>query len=169
MSETVYKVADHGPEQASRLASELAAQLPGDLVTLSSIQWSLPHVGHHYMLGESSDALYCVFMGTKFRRDLVTNANVPLKQLWAEVSGISTAAGEVGSSVLEFNVDIDVPQFITQSYLTDLRMQPLVSAPPSLWVACEIMHSFEYFLLDEVCRRIEGSSLNIKVLNLGSI
>jgi len=103
MSESVYKVADHGPEGACSLASDLAAQLPGNLVTLSSIQWTLPHVGHQYMLGESSDALYCVFMGTKFRRDLVTNANVPLKQLWSGTDGIAssiTTIDEVGHSVL---------------------------------------------------------------------
>ena len=105
MSESVYKVADHGPEGACSLASDLAAQLPGNLVTLSSIQWTLPHVGHQYMLGESSDALYCVFMGTKFRRDLVTNANVPLKQLWSGTSGIAqsvTAVDEVGHAVEGF-------------------------------------------------------------------
>ena len=34
-------------------------------------------------------------MGTKFRRDLVTNANVPLEPLWAESDGSAAAAAEV--------------------------------------------------------------------------
>ena len=48
-------------------------------------------------MAESADTLYCAFMGTKFRRDLVTNANVPLVPLWAEPGNAATTANEVGA------------------------------------------------------------------------
>ena len=67
------------------------------LVTVRAVQWSQPHVRQRYMLGESSDTLYCAFMGTKFRRDLVTNANVPLVPLWAEPGSAAMTANEVGA------------------------------------------------------------------------
>ncbi len=109
LSEAVYKATDHGIPEAANIASQLAADVPLPLCPLRSIQWSLPHVRHQYMIGESATCVFVCAIGTKFRsahsvlvscgyarrnsgkcghdlmpcrRDLVTNANVALQPLF---------------------------------------------------------------------------------------
>jgi hypothetical protein len=41
-----------------------------------------PHTGRRYLVADCADALYVACMGTKQRRDLVTNANIMLEPLW---------------------------------------------------------------------------------------
>ena len=79
---------DYGPLEATRIAQHLAADLPPGLFSLTRLQWSEPHVRHRYLLAESGTSLYVVCMGTKLRRDLVTNAAVSL----APLSSASSAA-----------------------------------------------------------------------------
>ena len=37
---------------------------------------------HRYLLAESKDALYVAFVGTKQRRDIMTNANIMHEAMW---------------------------------------------------------------------------------------
>ena len=67
LSEAVYKATDHGISEAAVIASQLAAAVPLPLSSLSSIQWSLPHVRHQYMIGESATCVFVCAIGTKFR------------------------------------------------------------------------------------------------------
>ena len=67
LSEAVYKATDHGISEAAVIASQLAAAVPAPLSSLRSIQWSLPHVRHQYMIGESATCVFVCAIGTKFR------------------------------------------------------------------------------------------------------
>ena len=49
------------------------------------------------LVAEGSDALYVAFMGTKQRRDLLTNANAVLMPLW-HTSGVQGQVSLVSSS-----------------------------------------------------------------------
>jgi hypothetical protein len=50
-----------------------------------------------YLLAEDNDALYVSFIGTKQRRDIMTNANIMQESLWP---GVPTAAdSQVGLPV----------------------------------------------------------------------
>ncbi|KAK9820296.1 hypothetical protein WJX72_008693 [[Myrmecia] bisecta] len=84
LSEVVYKVVDLGEEAAAASVTQLRQDFPPGLVSVQHLQWSLPHVGHRYLVAEGGDALYVAFMGTKARRDLLTNANVVLEPLWPD-------------------------------------------------------------------------------------
>ena len=78
LSESVYKAADHRPDDAAHMAGLVAGDLPPLLVTLRVVQWCLPHVRQRYMLAESDDTLYCSLMGTKnIRQDLVCTCTWP--------------------------------------------------------------------------------------------
>ena len=47
------------------------------------------------MLAEDADALYVCFIGTKQRRDIVTNANIMQDVLWPDLSWDSSAGSQV--------------------------------------------------------------------------
>lgn len=48
-----------------------------------------------YLLAESEEALYVAFIGTKQRRDIMTNANIMQQPLWPDSS--PSPSGQVGS------------------------------------------------------------------------
>ncbi len=48
LSECVYKVVDHGPEEAARIMSRVKTTFPPNLCTLRNVQWALPHVTHRW-------------------------------------------------------------------------------------------------------------------------
>ncbi|BDA47931.1 hypothetical protein COCOBI_11-1880 [Coccomyxa sp. Obi] len=83
LSETVYRVLDPGGlHQAVRVADELCKGLPHFSDVELKMQWSTSDLAHRYMLGETHDALYVAFMGTKQRRDIVSNARIGMSPLW---------------------------------------------------------------------------------------
>eukprot|EP00884_Botryococcus_braunii_P014665 jgi/Botrbrau1/2319/Bobra.39_1s0008.1 len=85
LCEGTYKVIDHGPEGARRIMAETVATLPEALVTIRQMQWTREHVQHRYLLAEGEGRMYVAFMGTKQRRDLVTNANILQEPVWPEL------------------------------------------------------------------------------------
>lgn len=49
-----------------------------------------------YLLGEDRDALYVSFIGTKQRRDIMTNANIMQETLWPDLADdVSSAEPQV--------------------------------------------------------------------------
>lgn len=93
LAETVYKVIDQGDGGAAQTLHELKAQYPPGLITVSSVQWALPHVTHRYLLAESDTTLFVALMGTKQRRDMFTNANVLQEVLWEDLQEVPQAIG----------------------------------------------------------------------------
>jgi hypothetical protein len=83
LAECVYRGVDDegGGRLAVEMMNSLKAALP-QLVTVQTMQAALPHVHHRFLVAEGPGALYVAFMGTKVRRDLLTNAMV-----WQEVGG----------------------------------------------------------------------------------
>lgn len=67
---------DHDTDTSVSFINSVKALFPPQLVTLRGVQWAQPHVRHRFLLGESHDALYVSFMGTKLPRDMATNANL---------------------------------------------------------------------------------------------
>lgn len=86
LAETVYRVSGENHDEIASVVSALRNDFPGPSVSLDQLQWSLPHVAHRYMLAEDADALYVCFIGTKQRRDIVTNANIMQDILWPDLS-----------------------------------------------------------------------------------
>lgn len=82
LAETVYKVQEGNHAEVASTVSALRQDFPAPLISLQRLQWSLPHVPHRYLLAEDSDALYVSFIGTKQRRDIMTNANIMQENLW---------------------------------------------------------------------------------------
>lgn len=97
LAETVYKVVDQGTEGAAATLRELKACYPPGLITLSAVQWALPHVTHRYLLAESDTTLFVALMGTKQRRDMFTNANVLQEVLWEDLQEVQGAAVHKGA------------------------------------------------------------------------
>ncbi|DBA88587.1 TPA: hypothetical protein ACH3X1_004236 [Trebouxia sp. C0004] len=88
LAETVYKVQEANHAEVASTVSALRQDFPAPLISLQRLQWSLPHVLHRYLLAEDNDALYVSFIGTKQRRDIMTNANIMQESLWP---GLPTA------------------------------------------------------------------------------
>lgn len=97
LAETVYKVVDQGTEGAAATLRDLKACYPPGLITLSAVQWALPHVTHRYLLAESDTTLFVALMGTKQRRDMFTNANVLQEVLWEDLQEVQGAAVHKGA------------------------------------------------------------------------
>lgn len=97
LAETVYKVVDQGMEGAATTLRDLKACYPCGLITLSSVQWALPHVTHRYLLAESDTTLFVALMGTKQRRDMLANANVLQEVLWEDLQEVQGAAVHKGA------------------------------------------------------------------------
>ncbi len=93
LAETVYKVVDQGDDGAAQTLHDMKAQYPPGLITVSSVQWALPHVTHRYLLAESDTTLFVALMGTKQRRDMFTNANVLQEVLWEDLQEVPQAMG----------------------------------------------------------------------------
>ena len=58
-----------------------SAELASGVGSLSTL---IPQSLGRYLLAEAGDALVVTFMGTKQRRDLLTNANLILEPVWPE-------------------------------------------------------------------------------------
>ena len=70
---------------------------PSDRAAPASADYRRHALLARYLLAESADTLYVAFMGTKFRRDLVTNANVFMEPIWPdELDQPSAAAAHRG-------------------------------------------------------------------------
>ncbi|KAL0028002.1 hypothetical protein WJX79_009904 [Trebouxia sp. C0005] len=85
LAETVYKVQEGNHLEVASTVSALRQDFPAPLISLQRLQWSLPHVPHRYLLAEDNDALYVSFIGTKQRRDIMTNANIMQENLWPDL------------------------------------------------------------------------------------
>jgi hypothetical protein len=77
------QIVDHSTETSVGLINDVKALFPPQLVTLQNVCWAQPHVRHRYLLGESPDAIYVSFMGTKLPRDMATNANLFQVTRWS--------------------------------------------------------------------------------------
>lgn len=52
-------------------------------------------------MADSKDALYIAFVGTKQRRDIITNANIMHEKLWpGQVAATGTGASQVSSCLV---------------------------------------------------------------------
>ena len=51
-----------------------------------------------YLLAESKDALYAAFIGTKQRRDIMTNANIMQEAMWHDPADVIESMDEQVSS-----------------------------------------------------------------------
>lgn len=99
LSEHVYKIVDHSQETSVSLINGVKAQFPPHLATLRGVQWAQPHVRHRFLLGESDDALYVSFMGTKLPRDMATNANLFQEEVVLDAAMLSSgASAEMGEA-----------------------------------------------------------------------
>lgn len=70
LSEGVYKVVDHGRDEAAAKVADLVRDLlPPQLMGAAplQLQWSLPHVRQLYLVAESEDTIFLSIMGTKLR------------------------------------------------------------------------------------------------------
>lgn len=65
-------------------------QLAQDLM-LKNAQWYVFVCIFRYLLAESEEALYVAFIGTKQRRDIMTNANIMQQPLWPDSPASSSA------------------------------------------------------------------------------
>jgi Lipase (class 3) len=74
LSEIVYKGQDYGHEAAEQAMRRLESLLPVD-VKLSKLQWGRAGKRQIYIVTESTDVLYCAFLGTKSPRDILTSFN----------------------------------------------------------------------------------------------
>lgn len=86
---------DLGQAAASDMVARIQSCFPPGMATIQRVQWSLPSVYHRYMLAEDDATLYVAFMGTKQRRDLVTNAAVLQTAVWPDAA-ISDADAKAG-------------------------------------------------------------------------
>ncbi|KAK9832529.1 hypothetical protein WJX81_006107 [Elliptochloris bilobata] len=84
LSEAVYKVVDYGDAGAADMLAAIVRSFPPSLLDIRRVQWAQPHSHHRYLLAEAGDALVVTFMGTKQRRDLLTNANLILEPVWPQ-------------------------------------------------------------------------------------
>lgn len=97
LAEHVYKIVDHTTDVSVSLINSVKAQFPPHLTTLRTVQWAQPHVRHRYLLGESDDAVYVSFMGTKLPRDMATNANLFQEEVVLDAAMLSSGpSAEVG-------------------------------------------------------------------------
>ena len=95
LAECVYKVVG-GPEgTAVRIMSGLKASFPPGIVTLSAVQFARGQVKHRYAVGESDDAMYVAFMGTKMARDFLANAAMWQDEVQLDASVLSIDEAEV--------------------------------------------------------------------------
>jgi hypothetical protein len=81
LSECVYKAVDIPLHDAAAALSFIKQTFPLGLVTVSTVQWSLPHVRHRYLIAEGPEALYVACMGTKVPKDMITNISFWLSEV----------------------------------------------------------------------------------------
>ena len=96
LSECVYKAVDFPIVEAVHKLNEVKLCFPGPLVSLSSVQWSLPHVRHRYMVAESPDVIYVACMGTKVPQDIIANVSFWLQEVSLGVRMLSGGDEAVG-------------------------------------------------------------------------
>lgn len=81
LSECVYK----RPEsEVIRAVNKFKEDFGGQLVGVSSIQASLEHVPHRYLLAEAGNTLFVSFIGTKQLQDVVADVNFLQRSLFGE-------------------------------------------------------------------------------------
>ncbi|KAK9844196.1 hypothetical protein WJX81_007745 [Elliptochloris bilobata] len=84
LSEAVYQQLDEGGiARATAAIPALLKQYPATLhLEPLRIRWEHSRIGYQVLVAEGGGALYIAFMGTKRRRDLLTNANAVQAPLW---------------------------------------------------------------------------------------
>jgi len=74
VSESTYKACDGGPSAAVAALNTWKQQF-GSGCTLDTVQCSLTHVVHRYLLASSDHSLFVGLIGTKFGKDILTDFN----------------------------------------------------------------------------------------------
>lgn len=94
LAECVYKVVGGAEGAAVRIMSGLKASFPPGIVTVSAVQFARGHVRHRFAVGESDDAMYVAFMGTKMARDFLANAAVWQDEVQLDASVLTSDEAE---------------------------------------------------------------------------